>query len=190
MGKPISSWTGLSGLRKHTPEQVKKVMERLAEVKKGPPSAVLLIAPGHSENYIREARKNPPPKTWKRLYQQRLSVLSLPEIQSEALNIIPSLTRTKQEIHEIEQLSKLQRDSRAWRDYRLGLVTASIFYRVLHTRIEKPAISLLMEICYPKEPFSKKKNIQRLAQKVDDGPVAALRYKFYPFKRHTILMNE
>lgn len=172
IGKPVV--TKKTILRKHTPEQIKKVMERLAEVKKGPPSAILLVTPGHSQDYIRESKKNPPPATWKTIYRKNLAKQPLEDVQKEALFVLPSLTRSKEELLLIKQLTTMQRESQDWRDYRLGLITASIFYRVLHTRIDKPALSLLTDICYPKPSFSKNKNVQRVFQKVD-GPGAALK---------------
>ena len=173
IGKP-SVATKKTILREHTPEQIKKVLERLAEVRKGPPSAILLVTPGHSQDYIRESKKNPPPATWKTIYRKNLARQSLEDVKKEALIIIPSLARSKEELLVIKQLTTKQRQSEDWKSYRLGLITASIFYRVLHTSIENPALSILMDICYPKPSSSKNKNVQRVFQKVD-GPGAALK---------------
>jgi hypothetical protein len=49
----------------------------------------------------------------------------------------------------IYDCTKAQSSSMTWFEQRIGRVSSSVVHRVLHTSIEKPSTSLLMQICNP-----------------------------------------
>lgn len=52
---------------------------------------------------------------------------------------------------EIEAKTKMQSKSNEWFDYRTGRITASMFKLLCRTRLDKPAISIINKVCYPRK---------------------------------------
>ena len=49
----------------------------------------------------------------------------------------------------VEKLTRAQANSKKWFDYRIGRITASKVFSVVHTHDDMPSRSLIMSICYP-----------------------------------------
>lgn len=58
---------------------------------------------------------------------------------------------TKEQCEKIELLTRNQSKSNLWFKHRAGRITASVLRSACHTSVNKPSISLIKKICYPKE---------------------------------------
>ena len=56
---------------------------------------------------------------------------------------------TEEQADFIENATKQQSNSLLWKDMRIGRITASIVYDVLHTNIDKSTPSVIKTICTP-----------------------------------------
>ena len=54
---------------------------------------------------------------------------------------------TEEQADFIENATKQQSNSLLWKDMRIGRITASIIYDVLHTNIDKSTASVIKTIC-------------------------------------------
>ena len=56
---------------------------------------------------------------------------------------------TAEQQSNVEVATRKQHLSKNWFHFRTGRITASKIYRVYHTTVTNPSISLIKEICYP-----------------------------------------
>ena len=61
---------------------------------------------------------------------------------------------TEEQADFIENATKQQSNSLLWKDMRIGRITVSIVYDVLHTNIGKPSASVIKTICTPEKRAS------------------------------------
>ena len=62
---------------------------------------------------------------------------------------------TNQQCRHLEEITRWQAFPKIWMHYHCGRITASRLYEVIYTDPHKPAISLVISICYPEsEIFS------------------------------------
>eukprot|EP00795_Rhopilema_esculentum_P010025 gene10025-18655_t len=61
---------------------------------------------------------------------------------------------SKADIHYIESATRSQSKSLVWHEIRVGRITASLAHDVLHSKIDKPAKSLVLKICGKSKPLN------------------------------------
>ena len=67
----------------------------------------------------------------------------------ENIQKIMDIKLTGEQVDFIENATKQQSNSLLWKDMRIGRITASIVYDVLHTNIHKPSASVIKTLCTP-----------------------------------------
>lgn len=83
------------------------------------------------------------------LYKTEYLQFSLEELRQVSDNT--NIAYTKDDITFIENITKGQSDNWYWHKIRTGRVTASIFKQVCRTKIMKPSLSLIKQICWPEQ---------------------------------------
>ena len=68
---------------------------------------------------------------------------------TERIKEIHEIKISHDQINFIENATKQQSASLIWKDVRVGRITASVAFNVLHTNMEKPSESLIAKICTP-----------------------------------------
>lgn len=130
-----------------TQEKKRRLFESLAEAESGP-AACLLVRP-NSDNFVPAALKVALPEPLPSMYRKELEGESVEAINEAFERAQSSLTFTQEQSEAIEFLTRKQRDSILWPEYRAGRVTASNLKRCLSTDPENPSVSLLKSVCYP-----------------------------------------
>lgn len=110
-------------------------------------AAILAIIPGHAERYQPRSCELPPPLS--QLYDPSARNMSPEDLDKHCDKVFNSIAVTLAESDLIEQATKKQVKSKIWMQQRSGRITASKFYAVCHTSIEKPSVSLVSQICDP-----------------------------------------
>ncbi|GLV43867.1 hypothetical protein CBL_11553 [Carabus blaptoides fortunei] len=82
------------------------------------------------------------------LYKPENELLQLDQLHTLASDLIISISPA--DCIEIEQKTRGQSSNNLWFDLRAGRITASKFKAVCKTDLNKPSLSLLRSICYPK----------------------------------------
>ncbi len=129
------------------PTQVKqrRLFESLAESKNGP--AVCLLVRPNSDEFIPAALKVSLPEPLPSMYRKELEGKPLEATYEAFDRAHSSLIVTEEQSTAIEILTRKQRDSILWPEYRAGRVTASNLKRCVSTDPEKPSVSLLKSVC-------------------------------------------
>lgn len=131
-----------------TEEHKAKLLMKLAEMP-GAPAAILLVAPGHSVNYVPDVLKISLPKPIGSLFDKSCVGLPLNEVLEKCKELEHLVSCSIEQQNAISVLTSKQATSRWWFRYRSGRITASIFRKVLRTKLDKPSVSLIKQICYP-----------------------------------------
>ena len=112
-----------------------------------PPVILSIILP-YDEKYVPPTMTEVYPKMLSDFYdplkENSLNYLELCNLgNSLDINISP------QQQSNVEKLTRAQANSKKWFDYRIGRITASKVFSVVHTHDDMPSRSLIMNICYP-----------------------------------------
>ena len=83
------------------------------------------------------------------LYDSSNLNLTVDDLYDKCKSMCDRMTISCHEQSMIYDCTKAQSSSMTWFEQRIGRVSSSVVYRVLHTSIEKPSTSLLMQICNP-----------------------------------------
>ena len=83
------------------------------------------------------------------LYDSSNLNLTVDDLYAKCKSICDRMTISCHEQSMIYDCTKAQSSSMTWFEQRIGRVSSSVVHRVLHTSIEKPSTSLLMQICNP-----------------------------------------
>ena len=65
--------------------------------------------------------------------------------------VMSSYQTTDEEIHNLEEATRLQSKCRLWSIHREGRITASNFKSAVRTNPSKPPVSLVKKLCYPQQ---------------------------------------
>ena len=109
----------------------------------GTKPAVLSIVPGYCNEYALQLLKKSYSKSLLDLYDSKLPCLNYKELIDYCQNV------TAEQQSNVEVATRKQHLSKNWFHFRTGRITASKIYRVYHTTVTNPSISLIKEICYP-----------------------------------------
>ena len=113
----------------------------------GTKPAILSIVPGYCNKYALKLLTKSYPKSLLDLYDSKLACLNYKELINYCQNV--SITVTAEQQLNVEVTTRKQHLSKNWFHLRTRRITASKIYRVCHTTVTNPSISLIKEICYP-----------------------------------------
>ena len=80
------------------------------------------------------------------LYNPEYTNLSHTELASKCGEILQNITVNQEESTNVEELTRNQSSSTKWYKYKEGRLTASNFYDICHTSIQRPSVSLIKRI--------------------------------------------
>lgn len=86
------------------------------------------------------------PFVYSTLYKEEYSQLPAATLTTIGKNLRFNLTQA--DVEKIEKMTQLQRESTAWKKYRVGRITASVCREVCHVKAADSNISLIRKICY------------------------------------------
>ena len=130
---------------KPTHDEISTVYEKLSKC--GTKQAILSIDPGYTKCFELSLWKSSYPESLKDLY--KIEHEKLIDICNNA-----DISVTFEQLINIEKATCLQANCNKWYHFRTGRVTASVVCGDCHSVIEKPLISLIKQICYPKKFYS------------------------------------
>ena len=113
----------------------------------GTKPAILSIVPGYCNEYAPQLFTKSYPKSLSDLYDSKLACLNYKELVDYYQNV--NITMTAEQQSNVEVATRKQHLLENWFLFRTGRITASKIYRVCHTTVTNPSISLIKEICYP-----------------------------------------
>ena len=110
---------------------------------------ILSIVPGYSKSFGTSLLKNSYPQSLKDLYKIEHVTLNYKELIDICNNVDISITF--EQLVNAEKATRLQANCNNWYHFRAGKVTASVVGGICRSTIEKPSISLIKQICFPKK---------------------------------------
>ena len=113
----------------------------------GTKPAILSIVPGYCNEYAPQLLTKSYSKSLLDLYGSKLPCLNYKDLIDYCQN--NSITVTAEQQSNVEVAARKQPLSKNWFHFRTIRTTASKIYRVYHTTVTNPSISLIKEICYP-----------------------------------------
>ena len=115
----------------------------------GTKPAILSIVPGYTKSFETSLLKSSYPQSLKDLYKIEHVTLNYKELIDICNNVDISITF--EQLVNAEKATRLQANCNKWYHFRAGKVTASTVGGICRSTIEKPSISLIKQICYPKK---------------------------------------
>ena len=88
------------------------------------------------------------PTTLNGLYSEHLSSISFTELLIKADEVFKEMSCSKDQVVNVEESTREQRNSKVWTKMTAGRITASNFHQICHTNPGKPSLSLIKHICY------------------------------------------
>lgn len=123
--------------------------------KKSAPAPILKVLPEYSDQFAEKLDLLPDYANMKLLYVERSREMNLEDIGSLCQSIqIPRLSQAQ--VREVEMLTKNQNETQAWYAARYGRITASKMHAACHTNPEKPAKTIMLDVC-PQDSCESKK---------------------------------
>ena len=143
-----------SGSRvKHNPPTPKPNDSELAilyqELSKTGKPVLLSIIPGFCDEYIPRCEKGVLPLPLIDLFDKEMLEATYMDLLMKCEEVFNSLSVTKEQAQELEEVTRNQSLSKLWFQYRAGRVTASMLKAAVHTDATQPSQSLIKKICYP-----------------------------------------
>ena len=136
--------------RKSTDDEISAFYEKLSKC--GTKPAILSIVPGYTNCFESSLLKSNYPQSSKDLYKIEHLTLNYKELIDIGNNVDISITF--EQLINVEKATRLQANCNKWYRFRTGRVTASVVGGICHSSIEKPSVSLIKQICYPKNFYS------------------------------------
>ena len=133
--------------RKPTDDEISTFYEKLSEC--GTKPAILSIFPGYTKSFEPSLLENSYPQWLKDLYKIAHVALNYKELIDICTNV--DISVTFEQLTNVEKAAHVQANCNKLYHYRTGRVTASVVGGVCHSTIEKPSLSLIKQICYPKK---------------------------------------
>ena len=110
---------------------------------------ILSLIPCYNESYVPLYETGKVMKPLTELFSATISKLAYPDLLQKCEEIYETISFSFTQAQQVEEMTRMQADSRLWFQQRAGRITASKFRQVLHTDISQQSISLLLSICYP-----------------------------------------
>ena len=101
----------------------------------------------HSDSFVPKCLSGTAPRPLDQLYDSSVPCDIYNDVLLHCATI--NISVTDDQVQYVVQQTVKQSKSKLWFSMRAGRVTASTFYAACHTRIEKPAMSVLRSICMP-----------------------------------------
>ncbi|XP_061695959.1 uncharacterized protein LOC133511237 [Syngnathoides biaculeatus] len=111
---------------------------------------VLSVLPEFSKNYIPEVVSVPLSRPLTDLFDESWLHASFEDLSVHCMDVYNSISMSQDEINGVEFHTRRQSQSDAWFSFSAGRITASVLRAVTRTRPDKPSVSLIAKICYPK----------------------------------------
>jgi len=112
------------------------------------PVVLLSTVPRYADHFISTPDEEPNlPPLVSSLYSDKCKELSPLDLEAKCQEVFPTLTVTKREALYLEHATRKQNGCFEWFDHRVGRITASTAYAVVHTRTDFPSKSLIKQIC-------------------------------------------
>ena len=112
-----------------------------------PTAVALSLHAKHSDSFVPKCVSGTAPMPLDQLYDPKVSCDVYNDVMLHCATVDTSVT--EEQVLYVVQQTVNQSKSKLWFSMRAGRVTASTFYADCHTRIEKPAMSVLRSICMP-----------------------------------------
>ena len=148
-------------------QQQRLFLQKLKQIPVKRLPAALSLFRDYSEPFVftKPVPSNPKiPSCLREFYKPNISKEEILENTQKLMDI----KLTEEQADFIENTTKQQSNSLLWKDMRIGRITASIVYDVLHTNIDKPSASVIKTICTP----GKKLNVPAIKLGQENKPVA------------------
>ena len=110
-----------------------------------PPAILTIVSPSNNK-YARNVSETYPCKL-RNMIKNEYQELNFEELQKKSEDIVLNLT--KEQCEKIERETVEQVKSKMWFKYRAGCITASDMKRCCRTKLKKPLMTLIKQICYP-----------------------------------------
>ena len=112
-----------------------------------PTAVALSLHAKHSDSFVPKCVSGTAPRPLDQLYDSSVPCDIYNDVLLHCATI--NISVTEDQVQYVVQQTVKQSKSKLWFSMRAGRVTASTFYAACHTRIEKPAMSVLRSICTP-----------------------------------------
>ena len=112
-----------------------------------PTAVALSLHAKHSDSFVPKCVSGTAPRPLDQLYDSSVPCDIYNDVLLHCATI--NISVTEDQVQYVVQQTVEQSQSKLWFSMRAGRVTASTFYAACHTRIEKPAMSVLRSICTP-----------------------------------------
>ena len=112
-----------------------------------PTAVALSLHAKHSDSFVPKCVSGTAPMPLDQLYDPNVSCDVYNDVMLHCATV--DISVTEEQVLYVLQQTVDQSKSKLWFSMRAGRVTASTFYAACHTRIEKPAMSVLRSICMP-----------------------------------------
>ena len=110
---------------------------------------ILSLIPCYSKSYVPLYETGKVMKPLTELFSTNISKLAYPDLLQKCEEVYETVSFSFTQAQQVEELTRLQADSRLWFQQRAGRITASKLRQVLHTDVSQPSLSLVLSICYP-----------------------------------------
>ena len=127
------------------PDELKSFLQKVSQCNSRP--GILSLVPEFQGRYIPKSSLPSFPRSLQDLYNPALAKASYPDLLTSCGSVRIELS--EEMVHNVEEATRAQSDSRLWYRYRAGRVTASKMKRVCSTSLAMPSQRLIKEICYP-----------------------------------------
>ena len=127
------------------PDELKFFLPKVSQCNSRP--GILSLVPEFQSRYIPKSSLPTFPRSLQDLYNPALANTSYPDLLTSSESVCIELSEVM--VHNIEEATRAQSDSRLWYRYRAGRITASKMKQVCRTSLAMPSQCLIKEICYP-----------------------------------------
>ncbi|WAQ95781.1 ING2-like protein [Mya arenaria] len=152
VGGDIPSYPQSSTTQKHlkdvptpTDAELNGFFSKLSATGRNP--AILSVVKEFSDDYVPKQDKMDLPAPLGNLKTKDAMMMNYGQLVNHCAGI--QLTVSKDQIANVEEVTRNQSESKLWQTYRAGRITASRAKQVCSTDPSNPSQSLIMDICYP-----------------------------------------
>ena len=115
----------------------------------GDKAAILTIMPEYCAEFEDPVEPVTAPKSLRSLRNSKCDEMDYQSLVKHCADLFPKLNVTDQQATKIERQTRNQTKCSAWYAARVGRVTASQLHAVCHTSVDKPALNIISNVCYP-----------------------------------------
>jgi len=112
-------------------------------------AAILTVKRDYAKAYVPKCLSDSFPQVLSELREDSCTEMPLDELQEHCKAVFDGIKVTKEQAQNVEIKTREQANCKEWFRFRSGRVTASKIKNVCSTKIDKPAQSVIKDICYP-----------------------------------------